>query len=392
VARSRGLDCDLGGGSGDAIPAYQFLKQFNGAVDILTDKYGVNTFLAKALAAVLFTPVAVGVKRSFFGLRKSGPRGALLTGLYAAVYFLGMYAVSRNAAFTHSEGKVLQWYSDTPEGLRFFDSPGFDPKYGIALRPVTPEMKVAQARRERGQVPQSVPATNLSQLQLFDPLTGDPRYWYYRSPTGDFELFDGPGFHPQNQQLLVALDAAAVVELSRWLQGREEAATRATQLDFRDRYVDPGARRQTTARRWVVLITDSGNDPVPTLIAAGGQALTAKGITLASVFRPAFVRDRLNQQLYEGDPSLAQRLALHDVCEGVVLGALGMTIAKSSEAEGMHTARASLKVRVITAGSGSVVQEFVLSSLVLGSRRTPRGRATERLVTPLRDRLAAGSL
>jgi hypothetical protein len=130
---------------------------------------------------------------------------------------------------------------------------------------------------------------------------------------------------------------------------------------------------------------------VPTLIAAGGQALTAKGMTVASVFRPAFARDRLNQQLFEGDPSLAQRLALHDVCEGIVVGVLGITIARSSDAEGMYTARASLRVRLITASSGSVAEEFVLSSLGAGfSEDAARMQATERLVSPLKNRLAQG--
>jgi hypothetical protein len=37
---------------------------------------------------------------------------------------------------------------------------------------------------------------------FFDPVSGNPRLWYWRRDKGDYEFFDGPGFHPQNGQPL----------------------------------------------------------------------------------------------------------------------------------------------------------------------------------------------
>jgi TPR repeat protein len=37
---------------------------------------------------------------------------------------------------------------------------------------------------------------------FFDPVTGNPRLWYWRRDSGEYEFFDGPGFHPQNGETL----------------------------------------------------------------------------------------------------------------------------------------------------------------------------------------------
>jgi uncharacterized small protein (DUF1192 family) len=37
---------------------------------------------------------------------------------------------------------------------------------------------------------------------FFDPVTGNPHLWYWRKDMGEYEFFDGPGFHPQNGQPL----------------------------------------------------------------------------------------------------------------------------------------------------------------------------------------------
>ena len=33
-------------------------------------------------------------------------------------------------------------------------------------------------------------------LAFFNPVSGEPAIWYYKSPDGIYDLFDAPGFHP----------------------------------------------------------------------------------------------------------------------------------------------------------------------------------------------------
>lgn len=184
-----------------AYPAYNFLKDFNEAVSILSDRYGVNSWLAKAIAVAFLGPLAWGLKKSFFSWEKR-TEFRIATSIYACIYFLTMYWVSLEASFSHKTGETLQWYSETPEGIRFFDSPGYDQKYGIELKPATREIKVALERRKRGQVPKEMDLGAFESLELYDQLTGSARYWFGTTPAGDYTLYDGPGFDPKTQVLL----------------------------------------------------------------------------------------------------------------------------------------------------------------------------------------------
>ena len=64
---------------------YEFLKIFDNALAILAQQNGMNRWLARALAAGFFVPVAWGAKHSFFGVWKRGLRPKIVTGAYTAV-------------------------------------------------------------------------------------------------------------------------------------------------------------------------------------------------------------------------------------------------------------------------------------------------------------------
>lgn len=49
--------------------------------------------------------------------------------------------------FDPSTGEPTKYYCRSPEGIRVFDAPGYDPEYGTRLAPVTPEI-VAQLRKQ----------------------------------------------------------------------------------------------------------------------------------------------------------------------------------------------------------------------------------------------------
>src|SRR5438128_2335188 len=72
----------------------------------------------------------------------------------AAVLIIATFIIARNVSFSSTNAKIshtvrlpLRWYADSPEGIRFFDSSGYDPKYGVKLRPGTPDLRVLLERR-----------------------------------------------------------------------------------------------------------------------------------------------------------------------------------------------------------------------------------------------------
>lgn len=69
-------------------------------------------------------------------------------------------------------------------------------------------------------LPQRIRCTigSIETITFFDPLTGEPKAWYYAGNDGRIELFDGPGYHPQFNQRLSPITADAVNRIRAQLQ------------------------------------------------------------------------------------------------------------------------------------------------------------------------------
>jgi hypothetical protein len=348
----------------------------------------MNHWLARALAGGFFVPIAWGAKHAFFGVWKRGIGRKLTAGGYTALYCVGMYLVSRNAAFSHSTGAALQWCATTPEGERCFDSPGFDPKYGIKLEPVTPEARIVRERRRTGAVPHAASVSDIAKLQLFDPLTGAPRYWYSESSDGAFELFDSPGFHPQTQAALQPLTVAVVRRIQEWQQRKSAATENASREAFADRYVDRSARAGAGGQQWAVVITDSLAQTVSPLVDAAAEAIASRGMRAVHPFRPAFLKDGLNEQLFSGGPSLARRLSLGEVCAGVVVAKVSMTSSGSTDVAGLFNSRLGVHIRLVSSANGSILSDFEVQAQGAGFSREAAGtQALTRGAEVLKGRL-----
>ena len=108
--------------------------------------------------------------------------------------------------FDPLNGEPRAWYWKTTDGnYEFYDGPGFQPQTGDKLAIVTRE--VVNAWKDQQKTPTTPPRVpNRVQVVpdtvFFDPVTGNPRLWYWQNDKGEYEFFDGPGFHPQNGQPL----------------------------------------------------------------------------------------------------------------------------------------------------------------------------------------------
>jgi hypothetical protein len=161
-------------------------------VDSVSDLTGLNKYLVKAGVALMLIPLYIGLKL-FFSINKTRRYiGVSILITLLAIYNLSLYNFTKDLYFAFSEGKALKWYALTPDGVKFFDKAGVEPVYGITLKPVTPEVIRNLKLLQKGDF-RPVDPTN---VQFFNPITGEPQVWYYQYPDGSLEFYDTPGYHP----------------------------------------------------------------------------------------------------------------------------------------------------------------------------------------------------
>jgi hypothetical protein len=180
-------------------------KSYNYVVENIINTTGLSPWLVKGATILLMIPFVfavlevtrISLKFGWPGGKKRRPYrklGLIIIVFYVAGFFVAMYFFSRGTYFNYREGTPTKYYAVTPEGVRYFDSPGYDPKYGIELKPVDPKLINQLERSEKGLKPEKIPIS--SDLEFFDSITGAPKMWYHLDNEGNIELFNRPGFHP----------------------------------------------------------------------------------------------------------------------------------------------------------------------------------------------------
>lgn len=152
--------------------------------------------------------------------------------------------------------RVWYWRSDKGE-YEFYDSAGFHPRTGESLGLVTREIiakreeQMMQRKREeekkveadQRKIPNRV---DLDKYAPFDPLTGAPRAWYWRSAKGDYEFYDGKGFHPRTGEPLVLLTKEIIAKREEeMLQRKREEEKRAEQEEQERRNREAAPQKRT---------------------------------------------------------------------------------------------------------------------------------------------------
>lgn len=103
--------------------------------------------------------------------------------------------------FDPATGEPIVWYLKNATGqIELFDLMGFHPATGEELLPVTKEVADEWSQQRRKCVP--APVKIGPDTRFFDPATGNPQLWYWRSANGEYEFFDCEGFHPRNGEAL----------------------------------------------------------------------------------------------------------------------------------------------------------------------------------------------
>jgi len=64
--------------------------------------------------------------------------------------------------------------------------------------------------------------SSIETIAFFDPVTGEPKVWYYAGEDGRVELFDGPGYHPHYKQELKPVVPDVVTQIKKQLEAEAE--------------------------------------------------------------------------------------------------------------------------------------------------------------------------
>jgi hypothetical protein len=133
---------------------------------------------------------------------------------------------SNPAFFDPISGEPIIWFAKAEAGrIELFDLMGFHPQTGEELRPVDKQI-VDEWRKQSSKIVRRVPnrIPDPDKYGFFDPLTGNAKVWFWVSEAGEYEFYDGPGFHPTSGD---ALKLASRDAIAGWRQAVLAAADRA---------------------------------------------------------------------------------------------------------------------------------------------------------------------
>jgi len=198
---------------------YVILKIYDHIVSKFVNVSGLNQWLVKGVVIIALIPLLWVLPRVYFGKRKSKKIARAIGLIYIGVFFLTLYFVSKDLYFAHSGKDTLKWYALTPEGVRYYDSPGVDTIYGMPLKPVTPEV----IRNLKLWENKNINLVDPQKATLFNPITGEHQVWYYLYPDGTFEFYDKPGYHPITGDPLKAITKEVYFEWKDKIKAKEDS-------------------------------------------------------------------------------------------------------------------------------------------------------------------------
>ncbi len=166
-------------------------------------------------------------------------------------------------------------------GGRFelFDGPGYHPQYKVNLEPITPDIvaqiksqlkadveRIAQEEQRKKeeaqriarspQAPNKLRPASIENVVFFDPLTAEPKVWYYKGDDARFELFDGPGYHAQYKVRLELITPDIVAQFK--IQAKADAE-RIAAMRADENHVKPDGRAK---KKPIVLAPEDVNGEV----------------------------------------------------------------------------------------------------------------------------------
>jgi len=167
-------------------------------VDELAEVFDLNHGITRAIVWTSFA-VATILFGLVFSLTKWRRRVGLAGLLLLLIgHSLAIWWGTSGHVFDRS-GKAMKCYVIAKDAVRYGVRPGVDPVTGRQCRPITPEMAERLNAYEKGNRPRRIDGGD---PVFFDLVSGEAIVWYVRRNSGDIEIFDLMGFHPESGEEL----------------------------------------------------------------------------------------------------------------------------------------------------------------------------------------------
>ncbi len=367
-----------------------FIKTFNYVVQNIINVSGMSKWLAKGIVLLLIIPFFIAIIEAFklrvkLNIFKKKPVRSyrkiafvVIIG-YVAGYFLSMYFMSKNTYFNHSESelKATKYYAVTPEGIKFYDTAGRDPKYGTELKPVTPDMIDKYERAKLGKKPKKVSIDQ--NTEYFDSITGEPKLWYFIDPKGNYEFYDQPGYQsiyfeelkPVNRQAILAYreslekesearaaedrTADALAEKTRLENARIEKET--ARRDYIESNVDTAL--SNTANRTDIAVLIISRDKKSGALNRGSlndrlvESLNDGQTTgISGLFKEGFIENGNYEKVYQGKRSIVKDFGLEKYVDFILLGKEDEEYVQNPDLSDLYSCKMKLEIKILSAESG----------------------------------------
>jgi len=197
-----------------------------GYVDEVAYVFNINAHYAKAVSLLVFVAAAF-----FLGKIGFSRRGRLIgvTGLVSLLvaHSLLMGLGGKNQFFDRS-GRATKCYVLTREGdVRFLEHVGVDPETGRMCREASPETLERLTAYKNGRRPERL--GDSEDIVFHELRSGEPIVWFWKGKSGEIQLFNLMGFHPDTGEELQPVTPAIVEAYKSQRAERRQLAERRQQ-------------------------------------------------------------------------------------------------------------------------------------------------------------------
>lgn len=347
---------------------------------------GMSQWLAKGIVILSLIPFLWAVSEIFkikFRIKIFGKKlvksyrklAGVIIIVYMGIFFLSMYFLSRDSYFAHDSGNPIKWYAETPEGIRFFDTDGYDPVYSTKLKPVTPEIIEKYKRQQMKMYPKQIFLTTLEGVEFFDSITGDPKIWYYQDTDGSFDFFDGPGFHPTYNAELKPVTPDIIISLKKKLIENQEKNAAETKkndaekekqkrLAYLQRYINPYSSNTPGSKEVAILAVDEKLREEYDIEKKFVSILKLQGKNpVLSIFKKPFINDGIFERVFSGNLDIIKSLALNNQVDYVILVKKYSKFRNNPQVWDGISSDLTIQVKIITTNPIKVVNATNISAI-----------------------------
>lgn len=358
-------------------PIFIVKKTFNYAVYRIVNISGLSQWLVKGILVFALMPFYWALLEIskfdilIFKRKKRHKKAAKFIILsYTGLFFLSMFFLSRDTYFQHYDGTPIKYYAVTPEGIRFFDSPGYDPKYGIKLKPVTPEMMQIYQKQRLGLQPRKIEVQSIEDVEFFDPISGEPKLWYYINEEGNYEFYDKPGVHPITKEELKPVSPEIVKAYAKKLREKHLSM-----------YINTALINYTETKEISVLIIDELSKETHIIEQIISSIIKSRGLNLyLNLFKDSFIKQGMFAEIFSGDTSKIKEFQLEKHTDYVILGKKASSFRINQELQDLVSADLVLELKLFDAVNGKMVDSISLKTIGAGfSNDEAEKRAIEHL-------------